>query len=70
MPYAKFSPHASSAVPLVIEHVVTDDDPIDGDPVLPGYSDDEIFWAVVAQLAGGRHLWRRLYLQPTTGDAP
>jgi hypothetical protein len=63
MPYAKSDPRASSAAPLVIEHAVTADDPIDGNPVLPGYCDDELFWAVVAPLPGGRDRWRRLYLK-------
>jgi hypothetical protein len=52
---------------LVIEHVVTIDDPCDGAPVLPGYTNEQIFWALVTPLPGGCHLWRRLYLQHT-GD--
>jgi hypothetical protein len=51
---------------LRIEHVITDDDPLDGMPVVPGFSDDEIFWACVGPLPGARTRWRRIH----TPDAP
>jgi hypothetical protein len=52
--------------PLRIEYVVTPDE-FDGRPVPPGFVTDDIFWALVAQLSGGRTLWRRIeLLQPLT----
>ena len=49
--------------PLRVDYVVTVDD-FDDTPVLPGFVTDEIFWALVARLSGGRTRWRRIYLQP------
>jgi hypothetical protein len=46
-----------------IEHAITDDLP-DGTPVLPGFVNDGIFWALVARLPDGRTRWRRICLQP------
>ena len=48
-----------------IEHATTDNFP-DGTPVLPGFVDDGIFWALVARLSDGRTRWRRLHLHPDT----
>jgi hypothetical protein len=45
-----------------IEHAITDNLP-DGVPVLPGFVNDGIFWAVVAPLPEGRMRWRRISLQ-------
>jgi hypothetical protein len=48
-----------------IEHAITDNLP-DGAPVLPGFANDGIFWALVAPLPDGRTRWRRIHLQPNT----
>ena len=45
-----------------IEYAITDD-LADGTPVLPGFINDGIFWALVARLPNGRTRWRRIYLQ-------
>jgi hypothetical protein len=47
---------------LRVEHCVTQDDPCDGRPVLPGFVNDELLWACVARLPGGRRWWRRIWL--------
>jgi hypothetical protein len=46
---------------LRLDYVLTVDD-CDGAPVLPGFANDEIFWAVAAKLPGGRTRWRRISL--------
>jgi hypothetical protein len=43
---------------LRVDYVVTVDD-FDGAPLLPGFVDDGIFWALVARLHEGRTQWRR-----------
>jgi hypothetical protein len=48
-----------------IEHAIIVDLP-DGTPVLPGFVNDGIFWALVARLSDGRTRWRRIYLQTNT----
>jgi hypothetical protein len=50
---------------IQIEHAITDDLP-DGTPTLPGFTEDRIYWALVARLCDGRTRWRRIYLQPNT----
>jgi hypothetical protein len=50
---------------IQIEHAITDDLP-DGTPTLPGFTEDGIYWALVARLSDGRTRWRRIYLQPNT----
>jgi hypothetical protein len=49
-------------ITLRIEHVDTNDDPLDGLPTLPGFGDDETLWACVGSLPGGRTRWRRIQL--------
>ena len=56
---------AAQLEPLSINHVVTDDD-FDGTPVLPGFLDDGIFWALAARLSDGRTRWRCIHLQTNT----
>lgn len=54
---------------LIIEYAETADDAFDGSPMVPGFTDDAIFWACVARLPGGRTRWRRIHLNlagPTT----
>jgi len=46
---------------LVIEYAETNDDPIDHQPIVPGFTDDGIFWACVARLPGGRTRWQRIH---------
>jgi hypothetical protein len=55
--------------PLRVDYVVTVDD-FDGTPVLPGFVTDEIFWGLVARLAGGRTRWRRISLLRHQEAAP
>jgi hypothetical protein len=55
--------------PLRVEYVVTVDD-CDGTPVLPGFASDEIFWAAVATIPGGRTRWRRISLLRLPEAAP
>jgi len=55
---------------LVIEYAETNDDPIDHRPVVPGFTDDGIFWACVARLSGGRTRWRRIHLETHARETP
>jgi hypothetical protein len=59
---AAATPSPPGACSLRIDHVVTADDPLDGQPVLPGFADDGTYWACVTRLPGGRTLWRRICL--------
>lgn len=55
---------------LVIEHVITPDDPCDGGPVVPGIIniDDDAFWARVRCLPGHRTLWRRIFISSPVAE--
>jgi len=54
---------------LVIEYAETNDDPIDHQPIVPGFTDDGIFWACVARLPGGRTRWAVDSSNPRTRNA-
>jgi hypothetical protein len=49
---------------MMIKHEITLDDPIDGNPVLPGYFGDGTHWALV-QRGNGRTLWRSISITNT-----
>ena len=53
---------------LLIDYVVTHDDPVDGDAILPGVIDDGVFWALV-QRVNGCALWRRIYLKQNSNTS-
>jgi hypothetical protein len=48
---------------LRIEYAETKDDELDGSPVLPGFTDDGIFWACVTPLPGRKTRWRRIRIE-------
>jgi len=55
---------------LAIEHAETVDDSLDGAPVIPGFTNDGIFWACVARLPGQRSRWRRIDLETRAHATP
>jgi hypothetical protein len=48
---------------LRIEYAETKDDEFDGSPVLPGFTDDGVFWACITPLPGGKTRWRRIRVE-------
>jgi hypothetical protein len=59
---AAATPSPPGACSLRIAYAFTADDPLDGQPVLPGFADDGTYWARVTRLPDGRALWRRICL--------
>jgi hypothetical protein len=55
---------------LRIEYAETKNDEFDSSPVLPGFTDDGIFWACVTPLPGGKTRWRRIRVDLIQSSAP
>jgi hypothetical protein len=52
---------------MKIEYVITADDAITGDPVVPGYGDEFFAWSITFAMAG---LWRSISITQTHADEP